>query len=287
MNGSQQLIVPATHDDVRAFAARRCAGENERELWFHLAASSPNGAWVAKDEQTAVAIAFAHANDDEWYLSELFVEPGFREHGVGHELLTRVAQDSGPVTRTGLLEPSEIGGLAFFVRRGVAIQTPVLTVSGTIPKEEELARMAAGDYRFSTAAIDPQEHRVAIDALDREVRGCARPLDHEWFAARSHGVAFFMNNEFAGYAYVWPNGRVGPLCAYSPAYLVQFFAFTLASLVRAYGASWCTMLVPGTNIRVVRAAMRAGLSIEGVQLFASDGAMLDLSRYVGHHRLLF
>lgn len=287
MSESQQLIARATQDEVRAFAARRCSDEADRDLWFHLAESSPNGTWVARDEQTAIAIAIAHGNDDEWYLCELFVEPGFREHGIGHELLTHVAQDSGPVTRSGLLEPTESGGLAFFVRRGVAIQTPVLTVSGAIPKEEELARMAAGDYRFSTSAIDPREHGAVLDALDREVRGCARPLDHDWFAARAHGVAFFMNNEFAGYAYVWPNGRVGPLCAYSPAYLVQFFAFALASLVRAHRASWCTMLVPGTNIRVVRAAMRAGLSIEGVQLFASDGAMLDLSRYVGYHRLLF
>jgi hypothetical protein len=33
--------------------------------------------------------------------------------------------------------------------------------------------------------------------------------------------------------------------------------------------------------------MRAGLAIEAVRLFASDGAMLDLSRYVGFHQLLF
>lgn len=287
MSGSQQLIVQATRDDLLYFANRRCKDDLERTLWFRIAEESPNGAWVAKDEQAPVAVAIAHAMEDEWFLSELFVESGFREHGLGHELLTKVAQDSGPVTRSGLLDPAEVGGLAFFVRRGVSIQTPVLTVSGAIPREEELARMAAGDYRFTTAMIDPMEHRTAVNALDREIRGCSRPLDHEWFARNGHGVAFFMQNEFVGYAYVWRNGRVGPLCAYSPTYLVQFFGFALAALARNFGASWCTMLVPGTNIRVVRAAMRAGLTIDGVQLFASDGALIDLSRYVGHHRLLF
>ncbi len=70
----------------------------------------------------------------------------------------------------------------------------------------------------------------------------------------------------------------------SQSYSVQFFAFALATLRQTFGASWCTMLVPGTNIRIMRAAMRAGLTIEAVRLFASDGGMLDLSRYVGFHR---
>jgi hypothetical protein len=37
----------------------------------------------------------------------------------------------------------------------------------------------------------------------------------------------------------------------------------------------------------MRAAMKAGLAIEAMRLFASDGAMLDLSRYVAFHQLLF
>lgn len=287
MSDARQFIARATHDDLLYFAARRCKNESERELWFYLAQSAPNGVWVAKDEQTPIAVAVAHAMDDEWYLSELFVENGFRKHGLGFDLLSKAAADSGPVTRSGMLDPAEVAGLAFFSRLGVTIQTPVLNIAGNIPREEELARMAAGDYRFTTAMLDPLEHRVALNALDREIRGCPRPLDHEWFAQKAHGVAFFMQNEFVGYAYVWPDGRVGPLCAYSPAYLVQFFGFALAALARNYGASWCTLLVPGTNIRVMRAAMRAGLTIDGVQLFAGDGAVLDLSRYVGYHRFLF
>jgi hypothetical protein len=46
-------------------------------------------------------------------------------------------------------------------------------------------------------------------------------------------------------------------------------------------------MVPGTNIRIMRAAMRAGLELENVRMFASEGGLLDLSRYVGFHPLLF
>ena len=281
------MVLAATHDDIAYYAKRRCADEHDRAIFYHVAEASPRGAFVAKDEGTPIGIAFAHEMEDEWFISELFVEPSFREGGVGHELLAQAARDAGQVTRSGLLDPAEVGGLAFFARRGVAIQTPVLSIAGTIPREEDLARMAAGDYRFSTAPIEPVAHGQALGAIDREIRGTARIADHEFLCRSGLGTAFFLRDEFIGYSYVWPSGRIGPLCAVSPAYLVQLFGYSLAQLARTFGASWCTLLVPGTNVRLVRATMRAGLTINGVRLFASDGGTSDFSRYVGFHRLVF
>jgi GNAT superfamily N-acetyltransferase len=284
---STALVVPATADDIAYFARRRWPDEHSRKLYIDLAHVAPNGSFVAKDEGTAIGVAIPHALEDEWFLSEIYVEPSFQMHGVGWQLLTEAAKDAGDVTRSGLLEPGELGGIAFFLRRGVAMQTPVMEIAGPIPHENELARMAAGEYRFITEALDPVAHRAALGQVDREVRGSARPLDHLYFCENGHGFIFRRDEELAGYTYVWPSGRVGPIVAASPTYLVQFLSFALAALRQTFGASWCTMLVPGTNIRITRAAMRAGLTIQAVRLFASDGAMLDLSRYVGFHQLLF
>ena len=283
----QALIVPATAEDVTYFARRRWHDEHSRKLYIDLAHVAPNGAFVAKDEGTPIGIAVPHALEDEWFLSEIFVEPSFQMHGIGWQLLTESAKDAGDATRSGLLEPNELGGIAFFLRRGVGLQTPVAEVAGPIPHENELARMAAGEYRFRTEPLDPVGHRGALGQLDREVRGTARPLDHLYFSEHGRGFIFARDEEITGYAYVWPSGRIGPMVVSSPAYSVQFLAFTLATLRQTYGATWCTMLVPGTNVRVMRAAMKAGLTIEAVRLFASDGAMLDLSRYIAFHQLLF
>ncbi|MDP9024773.1 MAG: hypothetical protein M3N13_05320, partial [Candidatus Eremiobacteraeota bacterium] len=149
------------------------------------------------------------------------------------------------------------------------------------------ARMAAGDYRFSASPIDLRKHAGALDALDREVRGTARADDHAGFAALALGTVFALNDECVGYAYVWPDGRIGPLIATSSAYAMQFFAYAMVSLARTFQASWCTALVPGTNARTLQAATRAGLAIDRVLLFASDQPLLDLSRYVGFHQLAF
>jgi hypothetical protein len=45
--------------------------------------------------------------------------------------------------------------------------------------------------------------------------------------------------------------------------------------------------VPGNNVRVMRAAVRCGLTLDQVRIFASDQPILDLSRYVGFHSLAF
>ncbi|HEV7179962.1 MAG TPA: GNAT family N-acetyltransferase [Candidatus Baltobacteraceae bacterium] len=277
----------ANESDVRELAIRRWPDDASRRLYVNLANTAPTGAWVARDEGTAIAIAFAHESEDERYVSELYVEPSFRRMGIGWKLLSEITQDGGDASISGLVEANDPASLAFFLRRGLALQVPVLRVAGAIPREEELARMAAGDYRFSVVPVDPHAQRFALEGLDRDVRGSARPLDHVGFAELASGTAFMLNDECVGYAYVWPDGRIGPIAAASGAYLVQFFAFALASLVHTYGASWCTALVPGNNVRVMRAAVRCGLTLDQVRIFASDQPILDLSRYVGFHSLAF
>jgi len=149
------LIVQATADDVAYFARRRWRDEHGRELYVDLAHVAPNGVFVAKDEGTPIGIAIPHALEDEWFLSEIYVEPSFQKRGVGWQLLTEAAKEAGDVTRSGLLEVDELGGIAFFLRRGVSLQTPIAEVSGAIPHENELGRMAAGEYRFITEPLEP------------------------------------------------------------------------------------------------------------------------------------
>ncbi|MBV9271662.1 MAG: GNAT family N-acetyltransferase [Candidatus Eremiobacteraeota bacterium] len=281
------LIVSGTAEDVAYYAHRRYDDEESLRLYRTFASNSPNGAFVARDVETPIGIGFASALDDEWFLSELFVEPSFQKQAIASQLLDAVAEGAGDVTRSGLLDPAEAAALAFFLKRGVALQTPVLSFSGAIPKEEEVARMAAGQYRFTTAPIDHVAHGYLLAALDRESRGTARTADHAYFAENAAGVTFEINGEFVGYVYVWPSGRIGPMVTASQAYAVQMLAFALMLIYRTYGATWCRLLIPGTNLRVLRAALRAGLAIEKTLIFASDASMLDLSRYVGFHQLLF
>ncbi len=287
MRESRVRIVPASEDDVLTFARTRCGNEHDARLYLDLAAQASSGAWVAKDDETPIAIAFGYASDGEVQLCELFVEPSFRGSGIARALFERVFEDDGDARAALQFEPSATGAVALCARAGIAAHAPVFRVAGAIPREEDLARLAAGEYRFGAGPIDLATHGFAVDGLDREVRGTSRRALHAMLAERASGIAFTLNNELVGYAYIWPSGRIGPFAAASTAFVEQFFGFALVSLTRTYGASWCTALIPGANVRALRAMRRAALRVEHVSIFASRAFSGDFSRYLGCHALAF
>ncbi len=272
-------------DDVRTLLRRRAVDETSLELG--LQAAVVGMAWIARDESETVGLAVAHGSGDERYTGQLFLEPSYRGQGLGGKLLDAVFADAGDAARAVVLDPADSAGLALALRRGISPRALVVRLAGAIPREESLMRMAAGDYRFAVDTIDPTAHAFGLNALDRETRGVVRPSDHERFARDAAGQAFFLNGEFVAYAYVWPDGRIGPLAASSAAYLVQILAFELVTLARTHGATWCTALVPGSNVRIARAALQAGLQIQDAFTIARDEPLPDLANYVGYHQLLF
>jgi GNAT superfamily N-acetyltransferase len=277
-------IVPACADDVRAVARRRKLDDLSTRL--ALESAERGSAWAARDHGEIVGVVVAHDSDEERYIGDCFVELSYRDQGVGTALL-QAAFETGELTRTALVAPGDAAALSLGLRFAMAPRETVLRFAGAIPREEELAKMAAGDYRFAVETIDAAAHRFALDELDHHTRGTTRPADHASFAVAASGHAFFLSGECVGYAYVWPDGRVGPLACASEAYLVQILAYALVTLTRAYSASWCTLLVPGSNRRIARASLRAGLRIEETFVFACDAFVADLSTYAGYHRLLF
>lgn len=280
-------IVPATEADLRDLARRRCDDEIGRRLYLRAAERAVNGAWIARDAGAPVGVAFARAFAFERFVSELFVEPSFRGSGIGRRLFEAATDDAADCAIAALADAADAATLGFLVRRGLALHVPVLRLAGEIPREDRLMRVAATRYRFATAAIDART-TYDVDALDREVRATAKPGEHADLFEVASGTAFYLDGECAGYAYVWPDGRIGPVAAGSASYLGSFLGFALAALRRTYGASWCTLLVPGSNQRVLRAAGELGLRVErSSAIFASNLPEVDLRRYVGFHPLSF
>jgi GNAT superfamily N-acetyltransferase len=282
---SEISIAVASADDIRAIARRR--KYDEAALRVALEFADRGTVWTARDGGEAVGIAIAHAAEEERYVGELFVEPSYRGQGIGGRLLDAAFAEADDAARVMLVDPAEPAASALAYRRGLAPRELVVRFAGAIPQEEELARMAAGSYRFGVEALDQVAHELGIAALDRETRGRARDADHAFFARFATGQVFFLDGDLVAYAYVSPDGHVGPLACAAQAYLVQIFAYVLVTLARRHRASWCTTLVPGANLRIARAALRAGLRIEQTFALARDSGEMDLSRYVASNALLF
>ncbi|MBV8332521.1 MAG: GNAT family N-acetyltransferase [Candidatus Eremiobacteraeota bacterium] len=281
---SDVRIERASVDDVRALAARRRVDDFTMRL--SLASADGGSAWIARDDGDAIGVALCDSTEEERYAGDVYVSPSFRGQRIGTRLVEAAFEDSGEATRAVVVDLADSSGIALALQFGLLHHEIVLRLAGSIPKEEELAAMAAGDYRFEVGPIDPLGHSFALNALDRETRGAARPESHRIWSVAATGQAFFNQGEFVGYAYVWPDGRIGPCAVASGAYARQIFAFSLLTLQRAHGASWCTFLAPASNLRVMRPALRAGLRIEESFAIARD-ARSELDRYVGFHKLAF
>lgn len=233
---------------------------------------------AAFDEGAIVGAACASIGD-ELFVHDLYVEPSFRNGGLGTQLLETIARDREDVPRAALLRADDANAAAFLAKRGLPLRDVLLHVSGAIPNEDDLLALAASEYRFGVLPIDAQAHGGALNALDRDVRAAERAADHAAFAQTATGIIFTRESELAGYAYVWPSGRIGPLAAASASYCGAFFAYALAASARTYGGSWCSALLPSVNARAVRTALRAGLRADATYAFASEIAAHDFTRY--------
>lgn len=281
-------IIQATSADVDEMQERRARDAHEVALWRYLTSTAPSGVHVARDADSLVGVGFAHENDDDWYFSECFIEESFRNGGLASALLRAVAGPAAEdVTRSGMAAASDFAGLGLYAGNGVALDTPIFRVTGMLPDERQRAQMAAGDYRFTFEPIDCMRQRMALEAIDRDVRGLGRSKDHAFWNEAARGTAIFLKGEFVAYAYAWPNGTIGPLACSSGAYVRQVVALALQNAVEALGISWVQFLIPGTNTRALRSLLRSGLRIEAAYVYGSDLRNVDMSRYIGFHPWLF
>lgn len=282
MNGV--IVELAGVDGVRTIQLRR--GLDAAAIGLSLSAAERGTVWIARDDVTVVGILVARDTSDERYIGDWYVQPSYRGNGAGNTLLRSAIDGCADLSLGALVGAADRSAQALLVRSGIALREPVLRIAGEMPKEEVLAKMAAGDYRFNVEPIDASVHGYALDELDRHARGITRPEDHAAFTLAASGNAFFLSGECVGYAYVWPDGRIGPLACASEAYLVQIFAYALVALQRAFGASWCSALIPGSNRRITRAALRAGLRITDTLLLSYSTELAHVRNYVGYREML-
>src|SRR5262249_11624415 len=119
--------------------------------------------------------------------------------------------------------------------------------------------------------------------VDEDVIGFARDRLHTyllqargsscyWFPGRGSGT---------GYAYIWANGRVGPVAATDPSQFEVMMAAAL-SLGAAGGAEETFCVVPGPNHRAISLALESGLRVSYPYLLMSARPFGHWEHYVFH-----
>ena len=223
--------------------------------------------FLAEDGGEALGFAAAIVRDGVWFLSQLWVLPQHHAAGIGSALL-----DEALTTGTGCR--------AFTVVASPHPAALTLYMRASMYPMFAQLDMAGGD---APPAAPPEgvrglqpEDAPWIDALDREVRGAARPEDHAAFAAwGGTGHVVERDGTALGYVYAFPDGKVGPGAAHRP----EDVPFLIAAARHVVGGP-INVAVPGTNWAALRELTRAGLAPAGTNTFMSSVPIGDASRYL-------
>jgi predicted GNAT family acetyltransferase len=243
----------------------------------HSRATDPEGALVAVDTQGRVlGSATAALREDTLLFLALDVDADQRGHGIGSALLA-AARAYGEARGARALEalvPLDPPTLSFFLRAGLCVRALVLGM--TAPA---LARASASAASLHT--VEPGAPLSGwIAALDREIRGFARPRDWARWASEGHVVSLKRGGRAVALG-AWsarPSGTVlGPIAARTPEAAAELLGL-LAPLAQG---DHLTLALPTEARALLLAAARLGFRAVSTRVLLTDGQRGDLRRYAG------
>ncbi len=203
-----------------SWSERRTAAFRRRVRY--LAATDPDGCWLAEDEAgEPVGAALAARREGLWVLSLLAVAPPARGKGVGTELMRR-AMAYGRGTLRGMICATPHSAAARVYRAAGFGVHPSMRLAGTV----DAARLTVPD---GPAIEGGPAHRDLMDSVDRRLRGSAHGPDHGELLLHCR-VVVADDLAGSGYCYLDDEGSVELLAATSRRIAVRLLTSALLSL---------------------------------------------------------
>lgn len=243
------------------------------EMHFgHLLLSDPQSCYVADDGGWVIAFGMVMRRGTEAFLSFLFVEPRWQGRGMGRAVLDACIAGAGEgIARVSTCaEANQPVSTGLYAKLGMAPRTPLYFLRGSLA-EEALPTLPGGVGR---RPIDAD----AVAQLDRALLGYVRPGDHAFWARERTG-ALFTDEDGAvlGYGYAQPSGRIGPVAALEPGYLLGFIGY----LVRVVDVLEGRQLVVPGPASALAPLLGAGLRIgDTPAIYCSAGPGPRFDRYI-------
>jgi len=168
----------------------------ERRARFFLD-HDPEGCWVAADDLgDVVGVAMALRRDKLWGLSAYFVRPDRQGAGIGQALLDAVLRYSQGCLRGVIISTEDPRAARRYRLAGFSLH-PTIRIAGRVnrsalPVVDAVRLGGLGD-------------RDLCDSIDRQIRGAAHGVDHEFLTAEH---ALLVSDTFtgSGYCYVDESG---------------------------------------------------------------------------------
>ena len=255
--------------------ADQTAGEPEawelrRALFEHLARTADQF-WIAEQAGEAIGYARSILRDGVRELTEFFVLPGNQSAGVGRELLARTFPAAGARHRAIIATPAS-RALGRYLRAGVYPHFPIYYFR----RAPEVAPVASDLTIQAFSSADPV--MPELRAIDREILGYERDVDHAWLAQTRTGHLYRRKGRVVGYGYA--GGNNSPFALLDPADFPAVLAHA-AGQAAARGAEETGFEVPLINRHAVDYLLGRGYRMDSFFCFhMADGPLGRLENYI-------
>jgi len=229
---------------------------------FHIFSlkDDPDGLWIAEDDSDILGFGFSWVCGRLWFLSELFVAPDQQGRGIGNELMMRTLEHgrkAGASDKVLITFAFNRVSQGLYIRHGLFPRIPLHLVSA--PREAWMAGEHAPPLEAAVIGIGDLS---AIATIDAHAIGVSREKHHRYLIGESDLKGFLFRDGKApiGYAYISPEGHVGPLAVSQPEVMGPVFAAALRH-AREAGNAQVSAFIPGISEAALGLAVVQGMRI--------------------------
>ncbi|HLC10769.1 MAG TPA: GNAT family N-acetyltransferase [Candidatus Bathyarchaeia archaeon] len=249
--------------------------------WFDMGLKEDSeGFWIAEVEGKLAGLTLSWVRRSLWYLAHLFVSPEHQGLNIGQNLMERAMKHhKGPAITNRALVTFAYNpvSISLYARHGIYPREPLYWMEG--PSQNVTTEISNSKLRSERVA-DFEKSRSVLSRIDELTLGYPREKNHEFlFSLPNIRCHLFSSGEKpVGYAYVWQNGRVGPLATVSH----EIFRDVLRSAFRlaAEGAPNVGIAATGSNEELMQVALEQKMRILDNYLFMSANPFPNFSNYV-------
>lgn len=265
------------------FAGKGAIPSGVNPFYDYCLRNDPEGFWVALDDDGAVAgSTMSWVRGSHWFLSHLFIRPGFQGRHTGRSLLEKTlhyAQSRKCSVRSVITSAYNPRSIALYAKCGMYPQQQLYFFGGA-PSQAFLER-AAG-RALTCEAVSGGKCADVLSSFDRQVLGMPRAGHHKYLLREQETPChiFFQGREPCGYAYVSRGGHIGPLACVCQG---MFEGMLMrAVLLACENGREVTMMAPGAGGTAMRVALDAGLDIRLPSIVMASQPFGDWGSYLAH-----
>jgi ribosomal protein S18 acetylase RimI-like enzyme len=278
---AQELVVRSINDLTERHGFGPIAVLRPTQFQLFSLRDDPDGLWVAEDASEILGFAFSWVCGDLWFLAELFVSPGHQGRGIGNELLKQTldhAKKTGATNRALITFAFNTVSQGLYIRHGMFPRLPIYNFN--VARELLMGRLKGAQLRYAPLE-DKASHLHSVAHIDEQALGVSREKHHRHLINDSgiRGVIFYAEDDCVGYAYISPDGHIGPLGVVQPKVLGTAFK-TALHLAAKSGSSHVSAFLPGTSDIALGIAVEHGMRVTFPMVLVSTHDFGNWAQYL-------